>query len=45
MLHFLIENLPRELTGLFQHDAAIFGISIIAEIRALVDEALALGVD
>ena len=45
VLHFLIENLPGELTGLLQHHATIFGVGIIAEIRAFVDEALAHGVD
>src|ERR1700686_3709408 len=38
VLHLLIEDLPGELARLFQHDAAILGISVIAEIGALVDE-------
>src|SRR3984893_8910623 len=45
VLHLLIEDLPGELARLFQHDAAILGISVIAEIGALVDEALAGGID
>ena len=45
MLHFLIENLPGELAGLLQHHAAVFGVGIVAEISALVDEALPGRVD
>ena len=45
MLHFLVEHLPGELARLFQHDAAVFGISVIAEIGALVDKALAMRID
>ena len=41
MLHLLVENLPGELARLLENDAAIFGVGVVAEIRALVDEALA----
>ena len=42
---FLIEDLPGELVRLLQHFAAVFGIGVIAEVGALVDEALAIGID
>src|SRR5580704_15319041 len=45
VLHLLVKDLPGELARLLQHHAAILGISVIAEIGALVDEALAGGVD
>ncbi len=45
MLHLLVENLPGELAGLLQHHAAVLGIGVVAEVGALVDEALAGGVD
>ncbi len=47
-LHVLdlgVEHLPGELVGLLQHDAAVFRIGVVAEVGALVDEALAVGVD
>src|SRR5262249_8428539 len=31
--------------GLLEHGAAIFGVGVVAEIGALVDEALAVGID
>src|SRR5262249_2996666 len=34
-----------ELTGLVQNHAAIFRVSVVAEIGAFIDEALAVGVD
>src|SRR5215813_9831096 len=45
MLHLLVEDLPGELAGLLQHHAAVFGVGVIAEVGAFVDEALAGGVD
>ena len=45
VLHLLVEDLPGELPGLLQHHAAVFGIGVVAEIGALVDEALAVGID
>src|SRR5205823_11395523 len=45
MFDLLVEHLPCELAWLLQHDAAIFRIGVIAEIRALVDEAFAGRVD
>ena len=45
MLHFLIENLPGKLARLLQHHAAVFGVSVVAEIRAFVDEAPAGCID
>ena len=45
VLHLLVEDLPGELARLLQHHAAVFGIGVVAEIGALVDEALAGGVD
>src|SRR5271166_4196571 len=45
VLHLLIEDLPSELAGLLQNHAAVFGISVIAEISAFIDEALAVGID
>ena len=45
VLHLLIEDLPGELARLLQHHAAVFRISVVAEIGAFVDEALAGGVD
>ena len=44
-LHLAVEDLPGELPGLLQDHAAVLGVGVVAEIRALVDEALALGVD
>ena len=41
MLHLLVENLPGELAGLLEHDAAVFRVGVVAEVRALVDEAAA----
>ena len=43
--HLRIEDLPREAARLLQHDAAVLRIGVVAEVRAFVDEALALGVD
>ena len=45
MLHLLVEDLPGELAGLLQHHAAVFGVGVVAEVGAFVDEALAGGVD
>ena len=43
--HLGVEHLPRELARLLQHLAAVLGVGERVEIPALVDEALALGVD
>ena len=40
-----IEHLPGELVGLVQDFPAVFRIGVVPEIRAFVDEALAVGVD
>src|SRR5262245_49091899 len=45
MLHLAVEDLPGELAGLLQYHATVFGIGVVAEVRALVDEALAVGID
>src|SRR5262249_50217212 len=45
MLHLSVEDLPGELSRLLQHHAAIFGVGVVAEVGAFVDEALAGGVD
>src|SRR3981081_4175392 len=45
MLHLLVGNIPGELARLLENDAAVFGIGVISEIGAFVDEALAGGVD
>src|SRR5262249_30071767 len=45
VLHLLVENLPGELAGLLEHDAAVFRVGVVAEVRALVDEALAGRID
>ena len=45
MLHLPVEDLPGELAGLLQHHAAVLGVGVIAEIGALVEEALAMCVD
>src|SRR4051812_41016310 len=45
MFHLLIEDLPREAARLLEHDSAILRVRVIAKIRALIDEALALRVD
>ena len=37
-----VEYLPSELTWLLQDHAAIFGVGVVAEVGALVDEALAV---
>ena len=42
---FRVENLPRELARLAQDHRAVFRISEIAEVRAFIDEALAVGID
>ena len=41
MLHLLVEDLPGELARLLQHHAAVFRVGVVAEVGALVDEALA----
>ena len=41
VLHLLVEDLPGELAGLLQDHAAVLGIGVVAEVGALVDEALA----
>src|SRR5580658_4906063 len=41
MHYFLIENLPCELIRLFEDYATILRISIVAEVRTLIDEATA----
>src|SRR4029079_7119822 len=43
--NLLVEDLPGELTGLHEDDAAVFRIGVIAEVRAFVDEALPMGID
>src|SRR5205814_7915675 len=45
LLNLAVEDLPGELPGLLQDYATILRIRVIPEVRALVDEALALGVD
>src|SRR5262249_7477129 len=45
MLHLLVEDLPGELAGLLQHHAAVFGVGVVAEVGAFVDEPLTGGVD
>src|SRR5262249_14439417 len=45
MRDFVIENLPGELPRLLQHDAAVFGVGVMAEIGGIVDEALAARID
>src|SRR4029079_6507164 len=45
VLHLLVEDLPGELPGLLEDDAAVFRIGVIAEIGTLVEEALAGGID
>src|SRR5882762_162171 len=44
-LDLRIEYLPRKLPRLVQDHAAVLGVGVVAEVGALVDEALALGVD
>ena len=41
----LVEDLPGEIARLLQHHAAVFGIGVVAEIGALIEEPLAVGVD
>ena len=43
--HLLVEHLPAELPRLHQDHAAVLGVGVVAEVGALVDEALAVGVD
>ena len=43
--YLLVEDLPGELTGLHEDDAAVFRVGVIAEVRALVDETFAIGID
>src|SRR6266849_2904109 len=43
--HFLVEHLPGELPGLAEHDSSVLGVGVVAEVRALVDEAPAFGVE
>src|SRR5665213_3229830 len=45
MHDLLIEYLPGELTRLIENDATVLRISVVAEIRAFIDEAFTLGVD
>src|SRR5258707_11593625 len=45
MLHLAVEDLPGELPRLIQNDAAVLRVGVVAEVRSLVDEAPALGVD
>src|SRR5262249_55575451 len=40
-----VEQLPGELLRLLQHHAAVLGVGVVAEVGALVDEALALRID
>src|SRR6516225_3729039 len=42
---FVVEYLPRELPGLNQDHAAVFGIGVVAKVGALIYEAIAVGVD
>ena len=35
----LVEHLPGELPGLFEDDAPVLGVGVVAELGALVDEA------
>ncbi len=41
----LVENLPGELARLLEDDAAVFGVGVVAEVGALVDEAPAVRID
>src|SRR5581483_9670452 len=41
----VVEHLVGELLRLLEHHAAVFGIGVVAEVGALVDEALAIGID
>ena len=45
MQDLAIEYLPGELAGLREDHAAVLGIRVVAEVRALVDEAAALGIE
>ena len=40
MGHFCVEHLPCELPRLLQHRAAVLRVGVVAEVRALIDEAL-----
>src|SRR3546814_1628937 len=43
--HLAVEDLPGELAGLVEDDAAVLGIGIVADVGAFVDEAPPAGVD
>ena len=43
--HLRVEDLPGELLRLGQDHRAVLGVGVVAEVGALVDEALAVGVD
>ena len=45
VLDLLVEDLPGELARLLEDHAAVLGVGVVAEVGALVDEALAVGVD
>ena len=43
--HLAVEDLPGELAGCSRITRAVLGVGVVAEVGALVDEALAVGVD
>src|SRR3546814_16589816 len=43
--HLAVEDLPGELAGLVEDDAAVLGIGIVPDVGAFVDEAPPAGVD
>ena len=45
MHDLLVEDLPGELLRLVEDHSAVFGIGVVAEVGALVDETLAVGID
>ena len=45
MRHLPVEHLPRELPRLLQHGAAVLRVGVVAEVRALVHETLAVRID
>jgi hypothetical protein len=45
MLHLLVEDLPGELARLFENNAAVSRVSLVAEIGPFVEETLAGRVD
>src|SRR5277367_1297826 len=45
MRDFAIEDLPGELSGLFEHRAAVLGVGVVAEFRAFFNKTQAVSID